>query len=234
VPIAERLADVVEEKTLHMVNADPKRTPSFTMFGNPDFYWQTSTPSCGATICVNPSFAWNHGDVQEEIGTTWLGMVGPGVDAGGVDSTTWSDHPDIRPTINALVGLSDSYQDDGRVITELIDKRALGKSLDSKDTTDLGASYKQVNAPFGVFALDTLTASTAALNTADELKYESIESQIANLTTERDQLAGNIRTALNDAAAGKSKIDNTQARDWITQAQSLLDRAHALALANPA
>jgi hypothetical protein len=234
VPIAERLADTVEEKTLHMVTNDPKRTPSFTMFGNPDFFWQTSTPSCGGNVCVNPSFAWNHGDVQSEIGTTWLGVVGPGVNTGGVDTTTWSDHPDIRPTINALIGLSDSYQDDGRVITQLIDKRALGKSLDSKDVEALGLSYKQVNAPFGAFALDTLTASTAALKSTDELKYESIETQIANLTTERDQLAANIRTALNDAAGGGAKIDNTQARDWITQAQSLLDRAHALALANPA
>ena len=234
VPIAQRLADVVEEKTLHMVSNDPKRTPSFTMFGNPDFFWQTSTPSCGATVCVNPGFAWNHGDVQDEIGTTWLVVVGPGVDTRGIDTTTWSDHPDIRPTINALIGLSDSYQDDGRVITQLIDKRALGKSLDSKSVADLGTSYKQVNAPFGPFALDTLTASTAALKATDELRYESIETQIADLTTERDQLAGNIRTALNDAAAGKSKIDNSQADAWINQAQSLLDRAHALALANPA
>jgi hypothetical protein len=234
VPIAERLADVVEEKTLHMVTADPKRTPSFTMFGNPDFFWQTSTPSCGATICVNPGFAWNHGDVQEEIGKTWLGMVGPGVDARGVDSATWSDHPDIRPTINALIGLSDSYQDDGRVITELFDKRALGKGLDSKSITDLGTAYKQVNAPFAQFALDTLTASTAALKATDELKYDSIETQITNLTVERDQLVGNIRAALNDAAAGKSTIGNDQAGAWITQAQSLLDRAHALAVANPA
>jgi hypothetical protein len=172
--------------------------------------------------------------VQEEIGTTWLGMVGPGVDAGGVDSTTWSDHPDIRPTINALVGLSDSYQDDGRVITELIDKRALGKELDSKSTTDLGTAYKQINAPFAQFALDTLTASTAALKATDELKYDSIETQIANLTVERDQLAGDIRAALNDAASGKASIGNDQAKAWITQAQSLLDRAHALAVANPA
>jgi hypothetical protein len=35
VPIAQRLADVVEEKTLHMINPDPKRTPTFTMFGTP-------------------------------------------------------------------------------------------------------------------------------------------------------------------------------------------------------
>ena len=33
----------------------------------------------GAAICVNPGFAWNHGDFQDEIGNTWVGMVGPGV-----------------------------------------------------------------------------------------------------------------------------------------------------------
>ena len=25
-----------------MVNSDPKRTPTFTMFGNPDFFFQTT------------------------------------------------------------------------------------------------------------------------------------------------------------------------------------------------
>ncbi len=235
VPIAERLADVVEEKTLHMITSDPKRNPTFTMFGNPDFFWQTSTPSCGATICVNPGFAWNHGDIQSEIGTTWLGLVGPGVDSNGIDTTTWSDHPDIRPTINALLGLSDSYQDDGRVITQVIDKKALPKGLAQGGTaTQLGDAYKQVNAPFGAFALDTLTASTAALKATDELKYDSIESQIANLTSERDLLAGNIRAALNAAASGNGAIDQSQAKAWLDEAQSLLSRAHALAVANPA
>ena len=82
VPIAQRLADTVEEQTLHMVNTDPKRTPTFTMFGNPDFFFQASNPTtCGADAadCVDPKFAWNHGDFQDEIGNTWLGMVGPGV-----------------------------------------------------------------------------------------------------------------------------------------------------------
>jgi hypothetical protein len=245
VPIAERLADVVEEKTLHMVTSDPKRTPSFTMFGNPDFFWQTSTPSCGATICVNPAFAWNHGDVQDEIGTTWLGVVGPGVERRGIDTKTWSDHPDIRPTINALIGLSDNYQDDGRVITELFDEHALSKGLRDDSAATLGAAYKQVNAPFGAFALDTLTASTAALKSTDELRYDSLETQIANLTAERDLLAANIRAALNAAAGGSdgrhgdddergSRIGEDQSRAWIKQAKSLLDRAHALAVANPA
>ena len=81
VPIAQALADTVEEKTLHMINADPKRTMTFTMFGNPDFFFQTTNLSggcAGSTVCANPGFAWNHGDVQEEIASTWVGSSAPG------------------------------------------------------------------------------------------------------------------------------------------------------------
>jgi hypothetical protein len=239
VPIAEKMADTVEQNALHMVNADPKRTPSFTMFGNPDFFFQTTNlaASCGgASVCVNPAFAWNHGDSQEEIGNTWVGFVGPGVDANGVDAKTWADHVDLRPTINSILGLSDAYEDDGRVITEILSSHAFSADLKAHDktTSQLGAVYKQVNAPFGRFADDTLTASTAAIKATDELKYDRIETSIANLTTERNALVAQVRTALNSAAAGNGKIDESQAKGWINQAQSLLDRAHALALANPA
>jgi hypothetical protein len=238
VPITEHLADTVEEQTLHMVNADPKRTPTFTLFGNPDFFFQASnSATCGGTSaeCVDSSFAWNHGDDQTEIGNTWAAYVGPGVANDGIDSTTWTDHTDLRPTINALLGVSDSYQDDGRVVTELLTGSATPKSLHdhSKTTQQLGAIYKQVNAPFGQFAGDTLVASTNALKqpatTAGDLTYDSIETQIANLTKQRDVVAGQIRTALNAAASGKGDVDEKQAKDWIDQAQSLLDQAHALA-----
>src|SRR5262249_7804025 len=37
VPLTEELADPVELQALHMVNADPARTPTFVMFGKPDF-----------------------------------------------------------------------------------------------------------------------------------------------------------------------------------------------------
>ena len=259
VPVTQRLADTVEEETLHMINADPKRTPSFTMFGDADFFFQTTglAAACnGASVCVNPGFAWNHGDFQDEIANTWAGFVGPGVANHGVDSATWTDHVDLRPTILSLLGLSDSrtdtpYLDDGRVITEILgkaDDRGKGHGNDENDDDDdngngnrlerLGAAYKQINAPFGQFGLDTLVASTNALKQPSgqtgDLRYEAIESQIANLTVERDALAGAIRGALNAQAAGTGKIDGGQARDWIKQAQSLLDRAHALAAANPA
>ena len=80
---------------------------------------QGPSPDPGVPECVNPAFAWNHGDSQDEIGNTWFGMVGPGVDQNGVDSKTWTDHVDLRPTINALLGLQDNYVDDGRVVTQI-------------------------------------------------------------------------------------------------------------------
>ena len=48
------LADQAEMKLLHMVTSSPARTPSLTMFGDPDYFFQTSTPTaCAAqTDCV--------------------------------------------------------------------------------------------------------------------------------------------------------------------------------------
>ena len=51
--------------------------------------------------CLNDSFAWIHGDYSNDIGQTWLGMAGPGVKNGGIDDSTWTDHTDIVPTMNA-------------------------------------------------------------------------------------------------------------------------------------
>ncbi len=235
VPITQRMADTVEEKTLHMVNADPKRTPTFTLFGNSDFFFTTGTVFCGANICVDPKFAWNHGDYQEEIGNTFLGVVGPGVQRLGINNSVWADHTDTRPTMLSILGLTDSYTMDGRVITQILAKngggeeRRLSDGGHSDTVTELGNVYKQLNAPYGSFGLDTLVASTTAIKSTDELKYDSIETKIANLTFQRDALAGTIRSALNDASFNGGKIDPSQARGWIRQAQSLIDQAHALA-----
>jgi hypothetical protein len=37
--ITNYIADPVEEAILHMVNADPARTPTFALFGRPDYFW---------------------------------------------------------------------------------------------------------------------------------------------------------------------------------------------------
>jgi hypothetical protein len=237
VKIAEALADPVEEKALHMVDADPKRTPTFTMFGNADLFFQTTNLSggcAGSTVCVNPGFAWNHGDVQEEIANTWVGLVGPGVAAGGVDSTTWTDHTNVRPTIMALLGLKDDYVQDGRVLIEALTTKATPHPLVAHRATvrRLGDVYEQLNASFGSFALDTLKASTAALASTNEARYGLIESSIAALTTRRDALAHQIRNGLNAAAFDGQALNEVQALGWIAQAQVLIGLAKALAAAS--
>lgn len=231
--IAQALADTVEEKTLHMINADPKRTPTFTMFGNPDFFFQTTNLSggcVGSTVCVNPGFAWNHGDIQQEIGNTWVGFVGPGIATQGVDSQTWTDHTNVRPTLLALAGLKDSYVLDGRVLIEALTTKATPQTLIAHRETvrRLGDIYEQLNAPFGSFAMDTLKASTNALASSDDAIYTQIEDGIASLTTQRDALASQIRQALNDAAFSNKQLDEKQAKAWIDQAVSLIDQAKAL------
>jgi hypothetical protein len=229
VPLAERLADPVEEKALHMVNADPKRTPTFTMFGNADFFWQTFNPSCGANPCVNPAFAWNHGDYQNEIANTWVGMVGPGVRANGVDGRTWTDHTNVRPTMLSLLGLRDDYQTDGRVLTEGLTGRATPQQLHGRRLRELGAVYEQLNASFGSFALDTLEASTTALKATDDATYDRIESRIARLTDKRDALALRIKRQLARAAAGDGRPSARRVRHEIARAERIIARAHALA-----
>ena len=233
VSLTAALADPVEEQALHMINSDPNRTPTFTWFANPDFFFVTnsSPPSCGASVCVNPGFAWDHGDIQQEIGNTWVGMVGPGVKNAGIDATTWTDHTNLRPTILTLLGLRDDYQTDGRVLIEALDTSATPRSLIAHRETvrRLGAIYEQVNASFGAFSMDTLTTSTKALKSTDDSVYNSIENSIANLTSQRDALASQIKVALSRAAFDGQALNEQQAKGWIAQAQSLLDQAKALA-----
>ena len=239
------LADHTGMQTLHMVTADPFRTPTFTPFADPNwFFFATggSTPAPCATPAscafiparTNQSFAWNHGDIQDEIASTWIGLVGPGVDQAGVNSAVWSDHTDLRPTILSLVGLHDDYVPDGRVLSEALTGWAIPSAVKkSGGFVPLAQVYKQLNAPFGAFGMDTLKASTRALasNDAGDATYTSLEGQIQSLTAQRDALAAQIKAVLNGAAFDGKVLSTQQANNLIAQAQSLLDQAHALAAA---
>ncbi|HLZ94124.1 MAG TPA: hypothetical protein VKT20_02195, partial [Candidatus Dormibacteraeota bacterium] len=151
--ITQFLADPVEEKALHMITADPARTPTFTLFANPDYFLFAGAPNCSSPcVTEQPGFAWNHGDVQPEITTTWLGMVGPGVANLGIDSTTWSDHTDIRPTLMVLLGLEDDYGHDGRALTEDLTGWARPDATSmSGGYVKVARMYKQIDASVGQF-----------------------------------------------------------------------------------
>jgi len=236
------LADHIGMKTLHMVTADPFRTPTFTPFADPDWFFFATSGTPPATCATqaacafipartNQSFAWNHGDIQDEIASTWVGYVGQGVDPAGVDSTTWSDHTDVRPTILELVGLNDDYVHDGRVISEILEGYARPLALKkSTSFVALAQVYKQLNAPFGAFAMATLRASTKALasNDADDATYNSIEGQIQALTTQRNTLAAQMISLLDGAEFNGQTFSDAQAQSLIGQGQTLLNQANAL------
>src|SRR6195256_3482871 len=233
------LADHTEMTTLHMVTADPFRTPTFTPFADPDWFFFAT----GGAICALPSdcafipartsqsFAWNHGDIQDEIASTWAGYVGPGIEGIGIDDSTWSDHTDLRPTILDLVGLKDDYIQDGRLVSEILSGYAVPKAVKKSERfIELAQTYKQLNAPFGQFAMDTLKSSTLALasNDAGDATYNSIEGQIQSLTSQRDTLSTQMKTLLNGAAFNGQAFSDSQAQSLIAQGQSLLAQAHAL------
>jgi hypothetical protein len=242
------LADHTEMKTLHMVTADPFRTPTFTPFADPDWFFfatgnvsGTSSPATCATqaACASipartsQSFAWNHGDIQDEIASTWVGYVGQGVDQSGIDSATWSDHTDVRPTILELVGLKDDYGHDGRVISEILQGYARPSALkQSSSFVALAQIYKQLNASFGEFAMDTLKASTKALASGDpqdDTTYTSIEGQIQSLTSQRDALVAQMIGLLEGAEFNNQVFTDAQAQSLIAQGEALLNQAKALA-----
>lgn len=231
------LADPVEMNLLHMVTADPARTPTFTMFANPDYFLFAGAANCNSPcVAVQPGFAWNHGDVTPDITTTWLGMVGPGVDQAGINSSIWSDHTDVRPTVLSLVGLKDDYTLDGRVLVEALSGWAIpAAAKKSGNFVPLAQVYKQINASVGQLGLGTLQVSTQALksgSSADDSTYTQLENQLISINTQRDALAANMITALEGAEFYGVPISNSLASQYIAQGNALLNQVNNLA-SNP-
>lgn len=220
-PVARYFVDAPTLKALHMINADPQRSMSFTMFSQPDYFFETSSPCSGKSQgCVNDGFAWIHGDYSNDIGQTWLGMVGPGVGNNGIDTVTWTDHTDIVPTTNALLGLRADYRPDGRVITQILAHRS-ERDDDGHPSTALGDLYKQLNAPYGDFAHSLIVASTNGIE-ADDATYLATEQQIQQLTALRDALVQRMKDVLDDSDEGHGE-------QLIREGQSLLQAARQLA-----
>ena len=230
------IVDRTAQKLLHMSSTvDPNRDPTFTFFGDPNFFFSTTG---SPNAIVGTGFAWNHGDIQPEIARTFIAMAGPGVRPLAITqpSDFFSDHVDLRPTMMFLLGLKDDYQHDGRVILEMVDPNVLASSLHAHAETllRLGQMYKQIDAPFGALAQSTLTVSNYAIqSTSDsDAVYANLESKIASWTTQRDVLAAQIKTMLEGAEFNGQAINEQQAKQVIDAAQALLNQASACA-ANP-
>jgi hypothetical protein len=251
--ITNYLASPAEMAILHMVNADPARTPTFALFAKPDYFLFNGGPTCtGPCVSINNGFAYNHGDYAAEINTTWVGFVGPGVKNVGVDGQqpdqgpnsagpnsgqvvvansgttgTWADHTDLRPTLMYLTGLRDDYEHDGRVITEVL--ASPNQALSAPAVTSLGACYKQLNSSVGQFGNFTLQASTAAVESSSigDTQYKTINATLTGLNRLRDGLALRIKGELEAAAFSGQPV--FAAHGQLIACQALIASAGALA-----
>jgi hypothetical protein len=192
-PITAYMAGSVEQEILHLVNADPDRTPTFTLFPKPDYFFGspvTCTPAdqapCASNILASAArFAWNHGYYAPTIDITWAGFVGPGVANLGLDGPEADEGPALEDpdgggtvpefsTVGTWVDLPDIRPTilwlAGLQDSYVNDGRVLSEVLTDpnaaiagSDYTDLAACYKQLNASVGEFGTNTLIADTAAL-----------------------------------------------------------------------
>src|SRR5215472_12273745 len=249
-PIANYLASPAEQAILHMVNADPARTPTFALFAKPDYFLQTTGPN----LAINSRFAYNHGDYAAEINTNYTAWVGPGVKhlglgldgqapntgpnsagpnsgqvtvPGSGTTGTWVDETDIRPTLIYLTRLKDDYEHDGRVTTEILDSP--NSALSAPGVAALGACYKQLNSSVGQFGTFTLQASTAAVesSTPGDAEYQAVNAALTGLDRTRDVHAQHIKDLLEAAAFDNAPVNGVHGQT--VSCQSVIDEAGALA-----
>jgi len=113
------LADPTEEAILHMVNADPARTPTLAEFAKPDYYLEQGSATCDDSttgtndntsdcVTVDDGFAWDHGDYAAEINTNYVGLVGPGVRNLGLDGSPPAGGPNSAGPNSGQTVVSDS------------------------------------------------------------------------------------------------------------------------------
>src|SRR5262249_39040524 len=95
-----------------------------------------------------------------------------------------------------------------------------------------GGVYKQLNAPFGQFGMDTLALSTKAVKSGtatDDSTYTSLSASIGSFTDTRDALAARMKSLLDAAAFHGERIAEFEAAILILEAEILLNELHSVA-----
>ena len=242
------MADPVEEKLLHMVTADPARTPTFTPFAQGDYFLNALVDAAvrrTTTSTLRVPAERGRGPTRRSRGTTAASSRRsdrPGSARSGRASrrrrrrdateAPWTDHTDIRPTMLALLGLKDDYVSDGRVVTEILKGDALPEVAEGQARSRSSARPTSRSTPrSGSSRWTRWRASTGALasNTSGDSTYTNTENALQPSARDATRSRGQIRLALWNAEFNGQKLDDKQAKDWIDQADDLLDRASALA-----
>ena len=130
----------------------------------------------------------------------------------------------------ALVGLKDDYVHEGRVIAEWMYDRALPDGIRDRreNFTELALIFKQLDAPKGELGRASLVWSNRSVTGTDKV-YARYLKQIGEITEERDELAGEIRTVLDSAAFHNEPVDEDAEDELGRRAKALIDRVKDLA-----
>ena len=215
-------AGAIEQRILHMQTSDPLRTPTYTLFPKPDYYFSTSGPN----VSINNGFAYNHGYYSPNIDVTWSSLVGPGVAVRGRRRpAAGGRQPAVGPELDAhrAAGQHGRHLGRGdrpaahpaapdRSHRRLPDRRP-GDQPGARptrpgpcaDTEALAAAYQQLNSSVGEFATNTLIADSAALasgSASDDSAFTREQRALLVLADARDRVAASMKTVLIAAAAG--------------------------------
>lgn len=252
-------AGAVEQRILHMQTADPLRTPSYTIFPQPDYYFDPTFPKCGsstdpATDCAAQfaHFAWNHGYYAPDIDITWAGLVGPGVARRGLlgpdpqhGAAATADGQNGRPTLTVPAASTGPWVEETDIRPTLLSLVGLHDDYLSdgavvtgilsghhdERVAELAADYRQLNSSVGAFATDTLKADSAALasSSTGDQTFTRIQARLTQLADQRDALAGQIKKTLDRAEFGRGQPSLFEVAAEISFTRYLLFEAHELA-----
>lgn len=153
-------------------------------------------------------------------------MVGPGVRNAGVDSSTWADHADLRPTMMTLLCLKDAYAYEGRALLEDLNASALPRSVRERrsDLIELGQLYKQLNAPVGDFGRAVIRLNTLGIRSDNPETYARVEDVIQSVTAQRDEIAGRMQGVLGQIPGCGGLAERTERGELRGSARELLSR----------
>jgi hypothetical protein len=251
-------AGAIEQRILHLQTADPQRTPTYTVFPRPDYYFDSASPACAssadpqaACVTVNSSYAWNHGYYSPDIDITWSSFVGPDIAHRGVDGPQPADSPAVKdPDGGGLVpdfSTVGTWADEtdvrptmlyavGLTDAYVMDGRVITQILREagrlQQTVQLGACYKQLNASVGTFGTDTLLASTAALASgsgAGDQTFTATTAALTSLADHRDALASEVKRLLDGVEFHGSHPDDRAIAADLAGCRTLIRDAAGLA-----
>jgi hypothetical protein len=130
----------------------------------------------------------------------------------------------------ALLGLKDSYVHDGRVLAEKLFDQALPSGLrrGRENFIELAKTYKQLNAPLGSVGRHSLVYANRSITSNDAI-YAQYLTKLGTVTSDRDSLAAQIKTALDAAAFANQPLDEQQEDGLARRARKLIDQVEDLA-----